>query len=191
MTDAGGSELLSYDRMGREWGEQRTTSGVTKTTTYTYNYDGSLSALTYPSGRVLTYTTDSAGRASEAQDLTNSINYVTGTCANGVNNLGTCYTPPGAVASLVLGEAGSFAGITLSNSYNPRLEPSELKASSSAGTAMDLVYSFVDANGHNNGNVIGITNNKDSTRSQSFAYDQVNRMSSAQTSSTSGSNCWG
>jgi RHS repeat-associated protein len=42
-----------------------------------------------------------------------------------------------------------------------------------------------------NGNVVGITNNRDSTRSQSFSYDQVNRILTAETASTSGSNCWG
>jgi YD repeat-containing protein len=51
MTDAGGSESWSYDKMGREWGEQRTTNSITKTTSYQYNFDGSLFSLTYPSGR--------------------------------------------------------------------------------------------------------------------------------------------
>ncbi|HKV04947.1 MAG TPA: RHS repeat-associated core domain-containing protein [Candidatus Acidoferrales bacterium] len=37
----------------------------------------------------------------------------------------------------------------------------------------------------------GITNNRDATRTQSFTYDQVNRIVTAETSSTSGSNCWG
>ena len=35
-----------------------------------------------------------------------------------------------------------------------------------------------------NGNVVGITNNRDTTRTQSFTYDQVNRIVTAQTSST-------
>ena len=42
-----------------------------------------------------------------------------------------------------------------------------------------------------NGNVVGITNNRDTTRTQSFTYDQVNRIVTAQTSSTTGTNCWG
>ena len=62
--------------------------------------------------------------------------------------------------------------------------------SSSAGTAMDLTYNFLDASSHNNGNVMGITNNRDTTRSQSFSYDSLNRITSAKTSATSGSNCW-
>jgi RHS repeat-associated protein len=88
----------------------------------------------------------------------------------------------------------SFAGITLSDSYNNRLQPNEIKASSTAGIAMDLSYSFVDASSHNNGNVMGITNNLDTTRSQVFTYDQLNRIVTAGTTSTyatSPSHCWG
>jgi hypothetical protein len=36
-------------------------------------------------------------------------------------------------------------------------------------------YNFVDANGHNNGNVASIANNLDTTRSQSFTYGRVAR----------------
>jgi len=49
----------------------------------------------------------------------------------------------------------------------------------------------VDSSSHNNGNVMGITNNRDTTRSQGFTYDSLNRIATAKTSSTSGSNCWG
>ena len=56
---------------------------------------------------------------------------------------------------------------------------------------MDLTYGFVDSSSHNNGNAMGITNNRDTTRSQSFSYDSLNRIATAKTSSTSGSNCWG
>ena len=60
-----------------------------------------------------------------------------------------------------------------------------------AGNILDLKYNYNSSSQTDNGNVMGITNNRDTTRSQSFAYDQVNRISTAQTSSTSGSNCWG
>jgi len=38
----------------------------------------------------------------------------------------------------------------------------------------------------NNGNVWGITNNKDISRNQSFTYDALNRLTSAQ---NAGNNC--
>jgi YD repeat-containing protein len=159
MTDAGGSETWSYDSMGRELAEQRITDSITKTSSYTYNLDGSLATMTYPSGRKITYGYDAAARPISAIDTANSINYATS---------GT-YAPPGGLSALTLGAAGSFTGISLSDTYNKRLQPNELKASSTAGTAMDLTYSFVDANSHDNGNAIQVTNNKDTTRTQQFS----------------------
>ena len=67
MCDADGSEFWSYDPMGREKAEQRTTNSITKNTGYTYDFNGDLATLTYPGGRIITYATDSAGRPSEAQ----------------------------------------------------------------------------------------------------------------------------
>jgi RHS repeat-associated protein len=52
-----------------------------------------------------------------------------------------------------------------------------------------LQYNF-NLGAGDNGNVLGITNNRTPGRTQSFAYDQVNRIVSAQTSSQS-QNCWG
>jgi len=38
---------------------------------------------------------------------------------------------------------------------------------------------------------MGITNNRDTTRSQSFSYDSLNRIVTADTNATTGPNCWG
>src|SRR6202043_2179271 len=81
-----------------------------------------------------------------------------------------------------------------SDTFNPRLQPNEVKAWSTAGTAMDLTYNFADTSSHNNGNVVQITNNKDTTRTQQFTYDHLNRILTAETTSnhvTSPANCWG
>ena len=180
MCDAGGAEAWTFDTMGRELSEQRTTSGVTKSTSYTYNADGSMATLTYPTGRTITYTPNSASQPLSAVDVANGINYATA----------ASYAPQGALSSLTLGNTGTFAGVQLNDTYNNRLQPNELKAWSTAGVAMDLVYSFVDSNSKNNGNVMQVTNNKDTTRNQTFSYDQVNRLYTAKTAATSGTNCW-
>ena len=194
MTDAGGSESWAYDQMGREWGEQRTTNSITKTTGYTYNFDGSLATLTYPSGLTITYTADSAERPSEAQDLTNSVNYVQGTCANGVGSSGVCYAPQGAVAKLQEGVVSGSGTVTLTDTYNNRLQPNTFDMADKHGDGHILTYSFVDANSHNNGNVISITDSNPAARSQQFTYDVLNRLLTAETTSTyatSPADCWG
>jgi hypothetical protein len=57
---------------------------------------------------------------------------------------------------------------------------------------MDLTYGF-SLGSSDNGNVMGITNNIDSTRSQTFTYDYLNRIATAAASNyaTSPSHCWG
>lgn len=167
--------------MGRALIDQRKTNGVTKSTVYTYNLDGSVATLTYPSGRVVTYAYDAASRPLSAVDQANTINYA----------LSATYAPQGALASLVLGSSGSFAGINLNESFNSRLQPSNIKAWSTTSTALDVTYGFVDASSHNNGNVVSIANNRDTNCSQSFSYDQLSRILSAQTQGTTGPNCWG
>ena len=58
------------------------------------------------------------------------------------------------------------------------------------GNILDLQYNF-NLGAGDNGNVVGITSKRDSTRTQSFTYDQLNRIVTAKTSATTGSNCWG
>ena len=57
------------------------------------------------------------------------------------------------------------------------MQPSEIKASSSAGNPIDITYNFVDpVTMHDAGHVYGVTNNLNSSRSQALTYDQVNRI---------------
>src|SRR5438874_13716050 len=54
-----------------------------------------------------------------------------------------------------------------------------MSAASPAQTVFSIGYDFHLGNG-NNGNVYGTTNYKDNNRSQSFTYDPLNRLASAQ-----------
>src|SRR5262249_13254174 len=104
-------------------------------------------------------------------DQANSINFA----------LSAGYNAPGELLSLVNGQSGSFNGITTTNSFNKRLQPVTLSAASPTATLMSFTYDFHSGSG-DNGNVWGITNNKDSSRSPAFTYDALNRIASAQTS---------
>jgi RHS repeat-associated protein len=164
VTDSAGSASYSYDVLGRIANEQRTIAGVTKKLSYTYNLDSSISTATYPSGATITYTPDAAGRMVSAVDSGNSINYATQ----------ATYAPDSSLTGFISGGA-----ITNSFSYNNRLQPFTMAASTLQQKVFDLLYDFHEGNG-DNGNVIGITNNRDNTRSQSFTYDTLNRLVSAQ-----------
>ena len=104
--------------MGRAFYQWRTTNNVTKTTSYTYNLDSSVASLTNPSGRIITYTPDTAGRPSNVMDHATSIYYATGTCANDVSGNGACYAPQGAIAELQNGSS-----LFSTHTHNDRLQP--------------------------------------------------------------------
>jgi hypothetical protein len=72
---------------------------------------------------------------------------------------------------------------TSSFSFNNRLQPVNISATSPMATMFNLSYDFHLGTG-NNGNVFGIINNKDTTRNQSFAYDALNRLTGAQNAGT-------
>lgn len=103
MCDASGATAWSHDTMGRALSEMRTLNSATKTTSYTYNYDGSLKKLTYPgSARVITYAQNgsssyTSGRPASAIEST-GINYVTG----------ATYAPFGGMTGMTNGSTGSF-----------------------------------------------------------------------------------
>jgi RHS repeat-associated protein len=178
LTDQAGTASYTYDILGRLTAETRTLTGannaaISKNLSYSYNLNGSLKSLTYPSGNVVTYTPDSAGRTLSAIDSGNGINYVTS----------ATYGPDSALTGFVSGNSGTFAGITNAFSYNKRLQPLAMSAAAPSQTVFSISYDFHFGNG-NNGNVFGITNYKDQNRNQTFTYDALNRLISAQNAGT-------
>jgi RHS repeat-associated protein len=204
MSDQAGSEAWSYDSMGRIVTDQRTTAGITKSIPYTYNLDGSLASIiyrpdTYP--LTITYTPGGAGRPISAGNSSFGL-------ASNVH-----YAPNGSLCSM-----HSSWGLEFVHNYtfNNRFQPTAIHAmyvydvpipspctTPSAPTIRDdlnLAYSYIDSNGHNNGNVASIGNNLDTHRTQQFSYDSLNRLFTANTLTTNQpwfqgdtgalANCW-
>src|SRR5262249_35930357 len=154
-----------------------------------------LAATAAGAARVITYTlassgSNSAGRMFSAADTANSITYATS----------AAYAPTGALASLTNGSS-----VVSTLYYNSRLQPCRISAKSSGtaptscsdstniGNVLDYIYNF-SFGSSDNGNVAGITNNRIPNRSQVFAYDSLNRVATAETTSTHATdptNCWG
>jgi hypothetical protein len=59
--------------------------------------------------------------------------------------------------------------VTVSNSYNSRVQPVVLSAATTGQTVLSLSYNFHVGN-FDNGNIYQIANNRDTTRTQSFTY---------------------
>ena len=124
---------------------------MTYVTQYSYDMNGNLKTMTYPSGRVITYnyTNDRAVSVlNNAANLATNINY----------------KPFGGVSSLTYGN-GIAGTIGYDNQYRV--------ASITAGTVMNLTYAD-----DSNGNITGITNTLDATKNKSFSYDALDRLTS-------------
>jgi RHS repeat-associated protein len=179
LTDQAGSASYTFDPLGRMATETRVINGVSKSMSYDYNLDGSIKTIHYPSGAAVTYTPDTAGRMLSAVDAGNNINYITG----------ATYQADGQLTAFVSGNAATFAGITNIFNFNKRLQPINMSASAPSQTVFSIGCDFHVGNGvtgADNGNVWGITNYKDNSRNQSFTYDSLNRLTSAQ---NGGTNC--
>lgn len=62
VTDAGGVRTFSYDARGNLSQQSTTAGGFTTTIGYAYNLDGRLTQVTYPSGKIASYTRNSLGQ---------------------------------------------------------------------------------------------------------------------------------
>lgn len=192
MCDAGGWEAWSYNPTGFVTDDRRSTNSVIKDTVYAPNLDDSIASITYPSSATVTYQPDGASRPVSALDSANSHTYATA----------VTYTPNGDLSYM---QNGQLTHSTIL--YNQRLQPcwiyvttgSALATTTSCTASESTPASFLDLNlaystgTANNGNVTGIINHRDTTRSQTFAYDGLNRISSAASSTyaTSHANCFG
>src|SRR5437868_9293042 len=121
--------------MGRTEREARTLGTVTKNpgTTYTYNLDGSMASLAYPSGRTITYSPNATGRTLSAIDQ----NGTPGVTSDDTNYAtAATYTAPVGLAGVKYGVASGFTGVTTTNTYNKRLQPITLSAATTAATVL-------------------------------------------------------
>jgi len=189
LTDQAGTATYGYDVPGRLSTESRTLTGanngaISKSLSYEYNLDGSLKVLHYPSGALVTYTPwkNSAlavtGAFSEVFDSTSGTNYV----------LSGNYGANGEITGYVNGSGGP-ASITNTFNYNKRLQPVAMSAATASQSVFSIGYDFhagtgTAGTGSDNGNVYGIYNYRDRSRDQSFTYDALNRLTSAQNTGT-------
>jgi RHS repeat-associated protein len=186
MCDAAGWEAWSYDSRGHVIAERRSTNGVVKSTAYAYNFHGGVKSITYPSGRTINYAYNPAGQTLSATDTANNITYASN----------AQYNAPGALTSLQEG-----SNLVATAFYTPRLQPCRISVKNTGtapsscgdtttGNVMDLTYGF-NFGVQDNGNAASITNNINTARSQTYTYDELNRVSTAQTTATSGTYAWG
>jgi RHS repeat-associated protein len=155
MSDPSGIIAFGYDARGRLVQKTSTINSINYPVTYAYTPGGKVSAVTYPSGRVMTYDRNSLGKISQVT--------ASGIATPLASNL--TYRPFGGPLGLTNGFGGTVNNVagecdclTVSNPGQPR----------------ERTYGY-DANR----NLTSITGTNTPWYSQSFGYDQLNRLTSA------------
>jgi RHS repeat-associated protein len=174
--NGGALHRLRYDLMGRVESSEQFTDGTSFVFGYAYNYAGALTGMTYPSGRSLTITQDTAGRVGRVVGALDEheTTYAEGPDPN-VNQGLIQYAAHGGMSGLKLGN-----GLVESTVYNSRLQPTSIQA----GTLLTLGFDYGPSS-TNNGNLLSQSiTGAGGTFSQSYTYDAVNRLASAQEGAT-------
>ncbi len=168
-SSAGVTQYERYNVLGQVISSSQTISGFAGRSDFSYSYwlSGSLKSVTYPSGRVVNYDIDDAGRTNKA--------YIAGKpYADLTESAGITYpfTADGRIAQMKLGN-GRY--VTRDYRTPGTTTTYRLGTSLGAGDLIQLEYNFDGTN--NNGNLIS----QDMIRSgynwqQTFAYDSLNRL---------------
>src|SRR5258708_29391523 len=136
MTDAAGSEDWAYQEANQaqfpDWphtlADKSTTGGITKTGTYYSDKAGNIRIFNYPTGRTINTVISAANRLIEVY---NGPAYAAAQypASPGCPLNSVCYTPQGTVYSMSIYHS-SLNGLNVLETYNARLQPQEIKASS-------------------------------------------------------------
>lgn len=152
LIDASGTTSYEYTKKGQIAKETRTIDGTAYVTQYSYDMNGNIMTMTYPSGRVIAYAYSYNKPAS-----------VRNNTANLATNI--IYKPFGGITALTYGNTISET-IGFDNQYRI--------ASIIVGTILNLSYTD-----DTNGNITTIVNNLDSTKNKSYTYDALDRLTTA------------
>jgi len=168
VQDQSGTTSYSYSAKGELLQESKVILGVTYVTGYSYDANGNIQTITYPSNRTVTY----------SYDFADQVTTVTTTPPGGGSQTvasNVTHKPFGGIAGLTYGN-----GLARTVSYDQQYRISGIQT----GVVQNLTYGF-----DNNGNVLSITNNLDASKNKSFSYDAIERLQTA--SGPWGSLTWG
>jgi RHS repeat-associated protein len=176
MSDGSGNTAWSFDDMGRTAAVRKTINSVTDQANYTYNADGTTNTVQDFGGTTFTYSYDVSGRPTSIVDGSSN------TYASSA-----IYDAAGQLTSLNHHRTSSGGAYVRSIQFNNRLQPSVISATLNGNAIQSLTYGY-GAGGTNNGNILTITNGMNSTRSQTYTYDNLNRVASGRDVSNWGEN---
>jgi RHS repeat-associated protein len=181
------SHTFTYDNWGRILTDTQSIDQKTYVVRYAYNLAGRISSITYPSGRVVLQNFDAIGRPC-------AVGASGSTCTTGTRYLNSLtYNAAGETLSFALGN-----GVQASFTYNDHLQLSTLRYFKGSSEILNLAYDYTTGVTGDNGQIQKMhyyttPGVEDLTKSENFQYDNLGRLSAAQTgvvNSTAGAKTW-
>ncbi|WP_161957150.1 DUF6531 domain-containing protein [Aestuariivirga litoralis] len=164
ITDQSGSLSRSYDALGRIVAERRVIAGKSYVTRYGYNAAGRLTAIGYPSGRVVGYSRDAVGRVSAVTTR------ATATAAVDTVASGLAWAP----MSSRLTRLTHGNGLAATRAYDRDGRLTALRLADGTARLSDLSYAYGDGM-----NLTEVNDNVAAARSIRLAYDAAQRLAYA------------
>jgi RHS repeat-associated protein len=179
VTTSAAGTSYDYDSLGRVTSSTQSIAGAVaasfRFSNYSYKLNDALTSITYPSGRVVNYTYDDAGRVLTSQDPSKTKPYVDLAV---VTDPTQRYTPAGQLSQMKLGN-----DLWEKRDFNPLGQAASLKLGTSQGANDRVELGYTYSANANSGNVqthtISISQPMWS-RTQTFGYDLLNRLTSVQ-----------
>jgi RHS repeat-associated protein len=143
------------------------TTTKTYITSYTHNLAGQLTSMTYPNGKVVNYTRDSQGRETKAWSTYNgqAFDYIYGASYGGQQ---------GALTRITYPIYNGSARMTVEYSYDPKnLFLSDMQIADET-----LSYKYVTPSNSRSALIYDVVNINDSYKSEHYAYDKMDRLTS-------------
>jgi|GEM_PF-1071174 len=159
ITTSNSSITYTYNHLGLITQKRTTYGSITVSVSYTYDVAGNLSSITYPSGRIVTYLRDSAGRIQSMSTKENA----TAAAQSVVSNVS--YMPFGPASSYLFGN-----GLSHLMSFDSDYRINAIQV----GGVLSRNYTYDNAD-----NIAGISDAIATTKSQTFTYDNLDRLTSA------------
>jgi len=164
-----------YDALGRVTKGTQTTNSQSYVMNYGYNRAGSVTSQKYPSGRIVKSEYDGAGRLAALKNDASGLYYAGAAAINPGNRIQ--YSPHGSVSQMLLGN-----GLWEHTNFNSRLQSTQigLGTANSNSSLLQLDYSYGTTNNNGNLQTQTITLPGSLVLTQTYTYDHLNRLLSAQ-----------
>ena len=159
VMNGGASLSYSYNHLGLISQKRSVSNNITSVTSYAYDTSGNLTSITYPSGRIVTYVRDTAGRVQAVKTKANS----SATEQDAISSVS--YLPFGPAKSYTFGNGLSHA-VSFDTDYRI--------TAINVGGVLTRNYEYDNAD-----NINKIADSLAMSKTQNFTYDPLNRLTSA------------